>query len=77
MTRIVTNGNKVSVGWHDTDLDVGLHRITPRSSADEPSRLAPGVIERHSRPSRPLWPVAVGLVGAIAAFVVLVGGVVS
>lgn len=75
MTRIVTNGDKVSVGWHDTDLDVGLHRIAPRSSAAEPSRLAPGVIERHTRPARPLWPVAVGLVGAIAAFVVLVSGV--
>ena len=68
--RAVTNGNKVSVGWHDTDLDVELHRIVPRH---EP--FAPGVIERHTPPAPPVWPVAVGLVGAIAAFVVMISGV--
>lgn len=77
MSRITFNGDKVVVGWHDTDLDVQLHRIAPRAPAAEPSRLAPGVIEAYRRPARPLWPVAVALVGAIAGAVVLLSGSVA
>ena len=62
--RLLDEGRAELAGPVNTDFDDGL------------KTLAQGVIERHTRPARPVWPVAVGLVGAVAAFVMLVSGVV-